>query len=698
MQELIIDIILVVAVVAIATLALILLAEWLMTTIGNKGNKKAKKSKNDSKNQGKLQEDYFYNENANLEDDEKFLLNLDDDESNVNDEKSAHYDEAQAEKEKALALKDKGNDIDHFSEPTGFGAKELDNEYDDETTDEDKKEDDDDNTISDDKEEDDNKESLSTKTKEKGTANPFLFDDSEEDNEVKLNKGDNDTDKPVEEDFNIVDDENSSQDNNYSNDSQDNLNNEQNNTDISNNFLERDFSDESDFSNFNINGEQQFRFEDENDTISPNPKSADKNLETPSDEELIDFINQKALEDYEMSTNSLNPFSLNNNSPIDYNDVLNDDNDNDNEINEQIMQKDAMILRLQEELNKTKEDKNQEEVVKITPINETVTETPIENNSETKTQEELNRDRIRAEVNKQMQINKLAEKEEYYREQIKKLQEQHAEELRKVQEQNSEELKKVQEQSNEELKKIYDQNKLLNEQIESSRQEMENKLKSQIDLLTTSKDQMASDFKDQIERINSNNEEQQNIFINEINQLKEQLQNASNSTIQELPVEPIPVVEEVKEVEEEQDFDLPKKTDPKYEELIIKIQNLETRLRAVNKSLRNNKKEYVPLIKAQKYINDNNDRFNRKSNNVAKLKAQLSKPKYADDKEKLAKYDSEMEIYEQLRIDMTRNKEYLDLNASKIPILEKENATLTKQQTELENQLNILRTELKRYE
>lgn len=665
MPESILKMLIVVGLVAVGTFIVILLADLVISLIGNKDKKNNKNAqdKNDSKNRN-----YIYDANAELADIDKFkngdyLLDLDDDEDN---EKN-HYDEAQAEKEKALALKDKGNDINWFSELAGSNSDESDFEKM-------KRQKEENNTSSKETE----NENTQQNSKNTGSVNPFLFDDDDDDITIELNKDITDDNNKTIPKFNLDDDDDEEVD-----DDKDNTVEDENLNPTDNDFNQ---------------GEQQFKFEDENDTISPIPKSVDKNFDIPSDEELIDFINQRALDDYDLNKNSLNNLS-NNASSLnfdDFDDNFDDDfNFNNTAVTNELEEKENMILKLQEELQKLKSENIKSNEVEnatteILPMNTNTFDKPENNVVET-----LNRDRIQAEVNKQMQINKLAEKEELYREEIKKIQASHKEEIERLQAQN----KMLSDQFNQfNTSKLEMENSLKNqiELLNSSKQEMENSLKNQINLLNSSKEEMAKDFKKQLEEITSSNVENQNLFISEINSLKEQLQQSANTTpVIETPVtiEPEPIIEEI-----EEDVILPKKTDKRYEELNIKLSNLETRLKAIDKALKNNKKEYIPIIKAQKYINDNNDRFNRKSNSISKLKIQLSKPKYAEDKEKQAKYESELQIYEQLRIDMTRNKEYLDLNSSKIPMLEKENTNLTKQHTELSNQIEIIKTELKKYE
>ena len=729
MPESILKILLVIGIVAIGSIIVIGGAYLLISLIGRKNGKTSKgKSAGKANTESKKHENYAYDENADLAENEKFrnekqdnyLLDLDDDES-VENEK--HYDEAQAEKEKALALKDKGNDVNWFSELAGTDNDE-DSDFEKIEKDTKATEEQINNSNVEEEEQDNSREN---------NVNPFLFDDIEDDDQIMLNKGETESEE--------------SEDNVNDSDINDHSDNTETDYDSQYNqiYSNDDYGMES--------GEQPFKFEYESDTIPPQPKDFDKNLETPSDEELIEFINSQALTNYELNSNSLNAVNIDNEVPLNYveepvnEEVTEQKPQESNPYSDELNEKNAMIIELQQRLLetqkdnfvKTKEEKPAPAPTTITPI-EPVIQSIEEPVKEEKPEESgLNRDRIKAEVTKQMQINKMAEKEEFYLSQIRKIQEQHVEELRKIQEQSKNlndqfmysrvemenNLKAQMEQLNssksEMEKDLKDQINEINtskaemenelkskiDQINNSKVEMENDFKNQIDMLNDSKDKMENDFKDQIERINMTNEEKQSQLISEINSLREQLKNASqNVVVQEVPIVQQPVEEpqnEEPEIEdeplvEEPQIELPKRTDARYEELMVKLQNLETRLRAVDKALRNNKKEYVPLMKAQKYINENNDRFNRKSSNVAKLKNQLSKPKYADDKEKLAKYESEFALYEQLRIDMTRNKEYLDLHSSKLPILEKENVTLTKQHTELENQIEIIKAELKKYE
>ena len=115
------------------------------------------------------------------------------------------------------------------------------------------------------------------------------------------------------------------------------------------------------------------------------------------------------------------------------------------------------------------------------------------------------------------------------------------------------------------------------------------------------------------------------------------------------------------------------------EELTAKLEMLEERLKSNEKLLKANKKEYLPLFKIKKSLENDTKKLRRKEAKVAKQKVMLyGVNNYVDiDEEKAKELSEELDLLEGLRLSVKHCEDVMNANKERYPMLEQTNAILT---------------------
>lgn len=120
------------------------------------------------------------------------------------------------------------------------------------------------------------------------------------------------------------------------------------------------------------------------------------------------------------------------------------------------------------------------------------------------------------------------------------------------------------------------------------------------------------------------------------------------------------------------------------EALLARKSVLEERLAESEKELKANKKEYVPLSRIRKNLENDKAKLRRKEAVVAKQKVVLfGVNNYVVDPEKEKKLSEDLDVLDALRLSVQHCEEVMKENEDRYPILEKTNAILTKQVEDL---------------
>ena len=128
------------------------------------------------------------------------------------------------------------------------------------------------------------------------------------------------------------------------------------------------------------------------------------------------------------------------------------------------------------------------------------------------------------------------------------------------------------------------------------------------------------------------------------------------------------------------------------EELEAKLAEEQERLKANEKELRQNKKEFIPLRRVKKTLESDEKKLRRKEALVAKQKVVLyGVNNYADiDEEKAKKLSEDLDLLDGLKLSVQHCEEVMSKNAERYPLLEKIFNLLTSQNAEIKENIKNL--------
>lgn len=128
------------------------------------------------------------------------------------------------------------------------------------------------------------------------------------------------------------------------------------------------------------------------------------------------------------------------------------------------------------------------------------------------------------------------------------------------------------------------------------------------------------------------------------------------------------------------------------EELEAKLAEEQERLKANEKELRQNKKEFIPLRRVKKTLESDEKKLRRKEALVAKQKVVLyGVNNYADiDEEKAKKLSEDLDLLDGLKLSVQHCEEVMSKNAERYPLLEKIFNLLSTQNAEIKENIKNL--------
>ena len=132
------------------------------------------------------------------------------------------------------------------------------------------------------------------------------------------------------------------------------------------------------------------------------------------------------------------------------------------------------------------------------------------------------------------------------------------------------------------------------------------------------------------------------------------------------------------------------------DELEARLEMLKERLKANEKDLRLNKKEFIPLSRVKKTLESDKKKLRRREAIVAKRKVLLyGVNNYADiDEEKAKELNEELDLLEGLRLSVAHCEEVMEANKDRYPILEHTNKILTETNAQIKSDIADLEEEI----
>lgn len=132
------------------------------------------------------------------------------------------------------------------------------------------------------------------------------------------------------------------------------------------------------------------------------------------------------------------------------------------------------------------------------------------------------------------------------------------------------------------------------------------------------------------------------------------------------------------------------------EDYLARLAQLEENLKANEKELRVCKKEYIPLKRVKRTLENDEKKLRRKEALVAKQKVVLyGVNNYSDiDEEKAKKLAEDLDLYDGLKLSVEHCKEVMDKNVERYPLLEKMYDILTAQNNEIKADIERTNEEL----
>ena len=136
------------------------------------------------------------------------------------------------------------------------------------------------------------------------------------------------------------------------------------------------------------------------------------------------------------------------------------------------------------------------------------------------------------------------------------------------------------------------------------------------------------------------------------------------------------------------------------EEYLQKLKEKEEALEENEKELRTCNKEYKPLNKVRKNLEKDEKKLRIKEAQVAKQKVLLyGVNNYGDiDEEKAKKLSEELDLLDGLKLSVEHCREVMEENKDRLPILEKMHEVLTKQNQELKEDIEYLKSMIEKFD
>jgi len=176
--------------------------------------------------------------------------------------------------------------------------------------------------------------------------------------------------------------------------------------------------------------------------------------------------------------------------------------------------------------------------------------------------------------------------------------------------------------------------------------------------------------------------EKLNEIIKELN-AKIEAEQAKNAEIEEkakLDLENLK-----KEYEEKADEEIPSES---LEVLEAKLVTLEERQKQNDKDLKANRKEFIPLARIEKTLENDQNKLRRREAIVAKKKIVLfGVNNYVVDEEKEKKLKEDLDLLEGLRMSVNHCEEVMNANKDRYPVLKRTNEILTRNAEQIENDI-----------
>ena len=130
-------------------------------------------------------------------------------------------------------------------------------------------------------------------------------------------------------------------------------------------------------------------------------------------------------------------------------------------------------------------------------------------------------------------------------------------------------------------------------------------------------------------------------------------------------------------------------------ELIAQRDMLEERLKVASKDLKNNKKEYVPLARIKKTLENDEAKLRRREAVVAKKKIMLfGVTNYVVDPEKERELAEELDQLEALRLSVQHCRDVMEENKERYPLLENTNKILVSNVEQLKADIEALNAKI----
>lgn len=185
------------------------------------------------------------------------------------------------------------------------------------------------------------------------------------------------------------------------------------------------------------------------------------------------------------------------------------------------------------------------------------------------------------------------------------------------------------------------------------------------------------DTKTEIDKLNE--------IIKELN-AKIEAEQARNAEIEEkakLEVENIK-----KEYEEKAKVETDEMPTESLEVLEAKLVDLQEREKQNDKDLKANKKEYIPLARIERTLENDQNKLRRKEAIVAKKKMVLfGVNNYVVDEEKEKKLKEDLDLLEGLKMSVAHCEEVMEANKDRYPVLKKANEILTRNAEQIEKDI-----------
>ena len=229
---------------------------------------------------------------------------------------------------------------------------------------------------------------------------------------------------------------------------------------------------------------------------------------------------------------------------------------------------------------------------------------------------------------------------------------------------NFEEEQESQEASAEEKEEQLDgQVSIFNDEIVEKKQEEQGVVEQATDAST----EEVQDTQSEIDELKRELEEQKAEYL----ALKEKSEQEKNKWLEEKEA-----LENLFEATSEEEKFVPMMTLKEYE---ARLEVLKERLKANEKDLKANKKEFLPLMRVRKNLDNDKKKLRRKEALVAKQKVVLyGVNNYVDiDEEKAKKLAEDLDLLDGLRLSVQHCEEVISANKERYPILETTNRILT---------------------